>query len=95
VCDNYYGGDAKPAFYDLKKNNPTPYMPRSNYLRTVMESKQFDLVLVSDFTITRQGAAATADQAGYCSAGYFDGRMIWKDSFSQNDGLTIFRKCGN
>jgi len=60
-----------------------------------MESKQFDLVLVSDFTIARQEVAATADQADYCSAGYFDGRIIWKDSFCQNDGLTIFRKCGD
>lgn len=95
VCDNYYGGGAKPAFYDLKKGDPMPYIPRADYLRTTIQSQQFALVLVSDFTITRQEAGSVADPAGYCSLGYFDGRMIWKDSFTQNDGLTIFRKCGH
>jgi len=95
VCDNYYGGQAKPAFYDLKKDDPTPYIPHTDYLKATMQSRQFDIVLVSDFTITRQEAGEAADLAGYCSAGYFDGKMIWKDSFTQNDGLTIFRKCAH
>jgi hypothetical protein len=93
ICDNYYGGRPKPAFYDLKEGDSTPLMPKPEYLRSLMESRQFDLVLVSDLTITSAEAEIAAKSNGYCSARYFNGRMIWKDSFTQNDGLTIFRKC--
>lgn len=94
MCDNYYGGRPKPAFYDLKKNDPTPLTPDSSYLGEVLQSRTFDLVLVSDFIITQSEANTAAVANGYCAAAYYRGKMIWKDGFFEDDDLMLFRKFG-
>jgi hypothetical protein len=92
VCANYYGGAPKPSTYDFKIGQPFPTNPNSQNLTELMQTGQFDALLVSDQTLSRQESEAVARLENYFLVRSFDGDTIWKDHFLGPDDLSVFEK---
>ena len=94
ICANYFGGAPKPAYYIWKLGLACPYIASEPYLEQLMRSGQYDVLLVSDQTLSGIKSQAVAHATGYCAIRSFEGRIIWKDSFAYPDDMILFEKCG-
>ena len=92
ICANYYGGAPKPSYYDWKLGDPYPDRPDAHYVAKLMETGEFDALLVCGFALRDRASEVVIPGVDYSLVRSFQGTTIWKDYFGFTDDLFLFEK---